>query len=356
MKINQKTSLVLLYCLLGISFSAMTNQPPSTITDRSYIQLDTRNSYNFHSIFLEKEDHEIILFEQVEDINFDKINIRFVQLPQDKNSSKQWLKINGQTVNSNYFTLVGHEYIQDTPWLYVSISDGYNNEAKIFKGKLSLDANLTEIVEIKLSENITGGSWPRYKKLNDNASIISYRKAKCCNLGLVRSNDGIRYEIDNSFNQSGAMPIVGTFDNGKIIYNYQRNFPAKKKYTYVPKSRFMIFDDNWQPEQLVSESIDEIHDAFPFTRLDGKVDMYYSHGFERVAEQLSLWRRCVSSDGSLGNEELVVGKEIGNIAKPYVYRKSNGKIALMFIEQGANLETGAIQYYVEIPNDATCDQ
>lgn len=50
--------------------------------------------------------------------------------------------------------------------------------------------------------------------------------------------------------------------------------------------------ESWGKEHIASASVFEIHDAFPYHRKDGGIDLYYSHGLNRTKNQLSLWRRC----------------------------------------------------------------
>lgn len=50
--------------------------------------------------------------------------------------------------------------------------------------------------------------------------------------------------------------------------------------------------------------------------------------------EMSLWRKCVTPDGVLGKEELVINHAFGNIAKPTPHRLKNGNLLLTFVEQG----------------------
>ncbi|REL25593.1 hypothetical protein DXX93_02865 [Thalassotalea euphylliae] len=354
-KLLLKKVLFIFFCTSCIAIAA---QIPVISNTSQLVQFDTRDSYNFYSIYLEVDEIEVALYEQVEDINFDKIYIMMATKQGDGTYSQIKLKINGRAPAYNYFTLVGYEQNNAKTWLYVSLSDGYKEPATLFKARLSLDGNLNDLKKVEIEDYLVGGSWPRIRKLNNGSNAIAYRKAKCCDLGLLIGSDKASYKPQLAYKQKGAMPVIASFADSSMIYTYQRSFPTTnhKKPKYVQKSRLKIYNgENWWPELLVSEMVYEVHDAYPFERLDGKIDLYYSHSGQRNDGQLSLWRRCIDSYGNLGEEQLVVGKEIGNIAKAYPYRKVNGDIVLMFIEQGGDMNQGAIQFMGNLSSDAVCN-
>lgn len=90
-------------------------------------------------------------------------------------------------------------------------------------------------------------------------------------------------------------------------------------------------------------------------RVDGSVDIYFVHDFARADGQLSLWRVCVDNEGKLGEEELVVGDEVGNIAKPQVFRLPTQALLITFVEQGKDLNNGSSLYYGKLKSDAPCE-
>lgn len=339
--------------------TALSLDVPLITSKSQLVQLDSRDSYNSYSIYLQVGGSEVVLYEQVDSINFDKIHIMMAIKLNDGAYSQTKLKVENQEVTKNYFTLVGYEQHSNKTWIYVSLSSGYKKPATIYKARLSLDGSLHDLNEVPIEEKLIGRSPAKLRKLNNQSNAIAYRKEKCCHLGLLLGSDSGTYNLHQAYNQIGVMPVIAGFANGKLIYTYQRSYPigSTEKPQYVPKSRLRIyFDKNWSSELFVSEMVPEVHDTYPFERLDGKIDLYYSHGGQRTDGQLSLWRRCIDGDGNLGSEQLIVGKEIGNIAKAYPYRKKNGAIALMFIEQGKDInQQGAIQFIGEIAHDATCD-
>ncbi|MCE9685673.1 hypothetical protein LZP73_05515 [Shewanella sp. AS16] len=85
------------------------------------------------------------------------------------------------------------------------------------------------------------------------------------------------------------------------------------------------------------------------------MDIYYSYPIDEE-EELSLWRRCIKSNAKLGDEELVVEHDFGNIAKPSPHRLKNGQVLITFVEQGkAALEGDHNIHTALISSDATCN-
>ncbi|RZF80191.1 hypothetical protein EXT46_12895 [Pseudoalteromonas sp. CO325X] len=350
--------LLSMMCMMSEGLFAMSL--PDILSTHNLRTLDTRSNYNFHSMYVEVGSEKFILFEQVENINFDRINVKLFNLSAHNDLNSQPMEIEGFTKQPNYLTLVGHEYEGPILWVYFSFADGYDEAAQIMKGRLTRQGKLIDLVALNLEQELIGGSWPRYHRLTESTSAISLRAPKCCGLALMKSSDGVSYVRDNSFQQSGTMPVISSFESGNLIYSYQRSFPTDKKTSkgktkYVQKSRFKIAQQNsWSPEYLVSEKTFEIHDAFPFKRLDGRVDLYYVNDYGREPNQLSVWRRCVDELGNLGKEEQITDERIGNVAKPYTYRNSRGEIFFLFIEQGEGLNTGSIQQVTTLTKDAAC--
>ena len=66
-------------------------------------------------------------------------------------------------------------------------------------------------------------------------------------------------------------------------------------------------------------------------------------------------KRCVSTSGKLGPEELVVDKSFGSIAKVSPHRLSDGSLLLTFVEQGNVYSDGDHNLHAaKILSDAKC--
>ncbi|WP_286272321.1 hypothetical protein [Thalassotalea hakodatensis] len=347
--------LIILLCIFAPASDAknvLSNQP---------IQLDTRDKFNSTSIYAEVAGKEFVIFESISDFNFSSIALNIVEISHLADGSSTPPIVKELSVNNKYNSLAGVVTSNKDTWIYYVSANSYHDKANLMKGRLTKDGYLSDISKVNLDFNIKGGSGFRVQYFN-NQFIAAYRQAKCCNLGFAKSINGDNFKQIDSVNFTGAMPQVEYFSNGNILYSYQRAFPTDElkqngKPIYTIKSRYRISKDNgesWEDEHVASDSVFEIHDAFPYQRVDGGIDLYYSHGLNRNKNQLSLWRRCINENGKLGAEELVIGKKLGNIAKPNVYRGKNNALYVLFIEQGKNIKNGAIQYFASLENEARC--
>lgn len=338
---------------------------------KSKVALDDRKSFNASSIYFELNNSAFVIFETVNDFDFSKVSLAIAPIDlsinhratvqKEREIQNSPLKLEGETSKNNYLSLTGLVQTNDENWLYFTVSDGFQGYARIMRARLSGNMKIENVATISLDFSITGGSWPKVNYASGKYYLV-YRKARCCGLGYAMSKDGINFsEIDN-FENSGSMPSINHFSDGKVLYNYQRPYPtdeftSKGKIKYVFKSRFKISDNDglsWGQESIVTDTSFEVHDAFPFQREDGNIDIYYSHGLNRKKPYWSLWRRCVNSDGKLGKEQLLANELIGDVTKPNVFRRSDGTIALLFVEQGINIKTGSIQYISFLKKDSIC--
>jgi hypothetical protein len=342
-----------------------------TEVQESKVALDNRDNFNARSIYFELNNKAFVIFETIKDFDFSKVSlaIAFIDLsipPQETIEKERKiqsypLKFEDKFSGNSFTSLTGLVQTNDTSWLYITISEGFEGEAKILRAKLSGSSKIEELATINLDFSVVGGSWPSVHFFSGKYYLV-YGKAKCCGLGYAMSDDGINFFEIDSLEKSGAMPAISHFSDGKMLYNYQRPYPTdtfnnKGNMEYVFKSRYKISDNDglsWGHESIVTNSSLEVHDAFPFQRKDGNIDIYYSHGLNRKKTYWSLWRRCITSDGKLGKEQLLANELIGDITKPNVFRRSDGTIALLFVEQGENIKNGSVQYFSILQNDSVC--
>lgn len=338
---------------------------------QSKIALDDRNSFNSKSIYFELNDKAFVIFEDINDYDSSKIGLVVAPIDisinhqdtKNKENKTQSIPLifEDKISNKNYQSLTGIVQTKGENWLYFTVSEGFRSDAKIMKGRLTHELKVEDITIINIDTKLAGRSWPEINYISEKYYLV-YRKAKCCGLSYAMSDDGINFSEIDSLGNTGAMPAINHFSDGKILYNYQRPYPTDKftskgKVRYVTKSRFKISDNDglsWGPENIVTDTSYEVHDAFPFQREDGNIDMYYSHGLNRKGPYWSLWRRCVNSDGKLGKEQMLTNELIGDTTKPNAFRRNDGTIALLFIEQGENIKNGSIQYFSMLKKDAIC--
>lgn len=338
---------------------------------KSKVALDDRSTFNASSTYFELNNKEFVIFESINDFDFSKVSLAIAPVdlsiaPQStvkqiRKTQSSTLKLGDAINKKNYLSLTGLVQTNDTNWLYFTASEGFRSDARIMRARLSGNAKIEDVAPINLDSSIIGKSWPKVHYFSGKYYLV-YRKAKCCGLGFAMSEDGINFSEIDKLGNSGSMPSINHFRDGKALYNYQRSYPTDKftskgKIKYVLKSRFKISDNDglsWGQESIVTDTSFEVHDAFPFQRKDGNIDIYYSHGLNRKPPYWSLWRRCVNSDGKLGKEQLLANELIGDVTKPNVFRRDDGTIALLFVEQGEDIKNGSIQYLSFLKKDSVC--
>jgi hypothetical protein len=73
-----------------------------------------------------------------------------------------------------------------------------------------------------------------------------------------------------------------------------------------------------------------VHDAWPFSRVDGGVDLYY---LSPGAKGYKIFRRAIASDGRMGSEQPLTNDEVGAVTQPHPHRLSDGSILLTFTRE-----------------------
>ncbi|WP_111980396.1 hypothetical protein [Algibacillus agarilyticus] len=363
---NQYLKVVrLLASLILVFFSCLVQSSEVAEIQASKIALDSREHFNSRSIYVELGNKSFVFFHKIHGFHYKKMSIRVSELPISGQPPMQSKAISTiESLPNNTFTsLSGLTSVDGEQWLYFTVSaELKTGSATIMKGRLQPNAELTDITKVAINDGLRGLSWP-YIYYDNGLYYLVYRKNKCCGLGLAVSDNGIDFETRDTLNKTGFMPAINQFASGSLIYTYQRSFNTGElkpngKMRRVIKSRYKISHDkgqSWQTEQIMSSAVHSVHDAVPFLRKDGNIDLYYSHGFNREPGHWSLWRRCVSPAGKLGKEYLIADQSIGHVAKPNIFRRGDGSIAVLFIEQGENILNGPIQYFSVLQNDAACD-
>jgi len=329
---------------------------------RTMIQLDERDKFNSRALFVDVNQKPLVLFESISDYSFRNIAISVAHI------NNQTIHDDGEVAthmipkSTRYNTLTGIISTLEHHQLYYTVSDGFKKPAQLMRATLNEHGELHNATKTSLNTPLSGMSFPKVH-YSDGRYYLAFRKQQCCGLGFAVSDDGLTFTLKDTLSITGSMPAAESFSDNTLIYTYQSPYPtdiktSKGKVKYVMKSRFKLSHDqsmHWSTDIPVSHSTFEIHDAVAFKRLDGNIDIYYSHDLNRKQDQLSLWRRCVSPSGQLGKEELVADERIGNIAKPNPFRMKSGAIALQFIDQGSDNKQGSIQYSSIIKHDAVCN-
>ncbi|WP_227006674.1 hypothetical protein [Shewanella donghaensis] len=221
--------------------------------------------------------------------------------------------------------------------------------------------------KLSLPIPIAASSDTKWYLLNSGKIAMVYRSkpySGCCQLLFSTSDDGIHFKSPIDIGSGGAMPAMATFSSNDIIYTFQTRFVSEKTSTdgqalSVMKTHFRLSSDNgihWSKAYPITSRVEAVHDAKPIQRNDGNVDVYYSSVDSTENDSFTLWRRCVSPAGRLGDEELVINQNVGNIAKVSVHRLTDTSLLITFVEQGQVYSEGDHNLHTAwVVKDAVCN-
>lgn len=328
--------------------------------------IESGSKYFSRTVVVEIGSRQFIIYHEIQDYNASGsiLKIREISPASKTVGAKSELKEARVLIQDKPFTvLVGVDAsVIKAPVIYFLTSTSARATGKLKRGTLDDMGNITKIVEVNTKFPLIGRSFP-FLHTSELGTFLAFRSAKCCKLEIAKLVKENTFETFINIETSGSMAALASIkDINQLIYTYQRSFPTsaltkKGKPVFVRKSRFKVLEldrSNWSNEIFISESVDEVHDAFPHIRLDGGIDFYYTHGLNREKEKWSLWRRCLSKNGQLGNEELVAGHEFVHITKPNLSRGRSGRNILTFSQYLGEIRSGSQLVYTELNSDARC--
>ncbi|PMG39959.1 hypothetical protein [Shewanella sp. 10N.286.52.B9] len=266
----------------------------------------------------------------------------------------------------NFRTGVSSINKTSTEWLYfVESETTYHKSASAFRAQWK-SGELVHKQLLSLPTAIAAASSPKWYLLNNGKVALVYRTEPypgCCQLLFSLSDDGVNFDSPVNIGSGGAMPALAMFSSNELIYTFQTRFVSKKKDSDGKeksgmRTHFRLSSNqgaNWREPIPITTRVEEVHDASPIRRRDGYVDVYYSSVDSHENDVFSLWRRCVSTSGKLGPEELVVDKSFGNVAKVSPHRLGDGSLLLTFVEQGKVYSEGEHNLHsAKVLSDAKC--
>lgn len=312
-----------------------------------------------------------VIYSHLYDHDWNSGELRYsnLKLYPDYIFSSKPLTINVESNKSvNLRTSVSGFTKNNVEWLYfVESETTYHKPASLYRAQWAGSNKLVNRQLVSLPTVIAAGSAPKLYLLNNGKIALVYRSkpySGCCKLLFSVSNDGVHFDNPIEIGSAGAMPALAVFSSNEVIYTFQTHFTKESnssdaKATSGMRSHFRLSKNNgdyWGEAIPITTRVQEVHDASPIQRIDGLVDLYYS-SIDNPHENssLSLWRRCVSTSGKLGPEELVVDKSFGNVAKVSPHRLSDGSLLLTFVEQGKVYSAGDHNIHAaQILSDAKC--
>lgn len=334
-----KKQLFLFITLMINIFSLFANELP--LQKESIFRIEYPAEIQYISALIQNKDTSTLVYESWKGYEMNKGDLHYSKLKVlNEKIEFDTAKVVLPNKNTSIRSSVSHIIIDGIDWLYFIESNGFKSDAIAYRAKLK-DSALVEREKISLETTLSPSSNARWHVMNNNNVALVYTGKQCCKLYFSISNDGVKFETPRYIGNTGFMPYLSSFSDGKLLYLFQKSFRSSKekpngKPIYITKSHFRIsnnYGQTWSEYTPISLTDDTVHDAKAILRHDGNIDIYYVYPIQE-GKGLSLWRRCISNDGELGNEELVVQHDFGNIAKPSIHRLDKGEILVTFVEQG----------------------
>ncbi|MCL1096229.1 hypothetical protein [Shewanella kaireitica] len=334
----RKQLFILIAFMIGM-FSLSANELP--LQKESISRIEYPPEIQYISALIQSKDTSTLVYESWKgfemnegDLHYSELNVLNEKIQFD--TAKVVLPNKNTLIRSS----ISHVIIDGVDWLYFIESNGFKSEAIAYRAKFK-DSALVEQEKISLEVPLSLSSNARWSVMKNNSVALVYTDKKCCKLYFSISKDGVKFETPRYIGNAGFMPHLSSFSDGKLLYLFQKSFRSSKekpngKPIYITKSHFRVsnnYGQTWSEYTPITLTDDTVHDAKAILRLDGNIDIYYVYPIQE-GKGLSLWRKCINTNGGLGNEELVVQHDFGNIAKPSIHRLENGKMLVTFVEQG----------------------
>lgn len=225
-------------------------------------------------------------------------------------------------------------------FLYFMHGDAAKNRARIARARFSGGA-FAASEDLVLADTFAGIlAWPCATERGTDVALAydHYTASQHVALG-----DGTSFGAATPFG-TGVQGRIATMTDGTIVGTWQ-NGNAADMIAFVRVSKDGA---TWIPAVPLTTKTN-VHDASPFRRADGGVDVYYIS--TEAASHFRIWRRAVRADASLGPEELVSSESAGAFTQPHPHRLHDGSVGLVFARQvTSNVDTDT--YMTRIGTDA----
>ncbi len=182
-------------------------------------------------------------------------------------------------------------------------------------------------------------AWPQAVGLTDGRVVLAFVVPQQRAFLAVSDESGLVFDVAAApapeGELRGVLAHVGTTRNGRIVFTYQVADASWAFRSYVRAAERL--GRPFGPATLIHEDDDNVHDASVTTRADGGADLYYLRAASPSG--LSVHRRSLRADGSLGPEQLVTSPSVGHVEKPQARRLPDGRLGLSFARRTPG-ETG----------------
>jgi len=298
--------------------------------ESSYLNINDKQYILFSFDSDSKQNHTEIRYGEI--LNIDPLVVSEVQPVLPKNNfKKRYLSSVVETDNGS--------------WVYFVEGDSLKDVARSYRAQWN-KGTLINIEELNIEKKIRVRHWQKYYSFNNRVVMIY---AGGDGIFFTTSRDGKTFKNFIKTGERAAQPNFNHVNERVLAYSFQRGDWEKGKM----KSMFSISEDagqTWQQPIQTTLSHENVHDAFLFKREDKLLDIYYIYPIGSW-RGFSLFRRCIRKDFSLGDEEQVIVKEMGNVIAPTLHRLENNQIVLTFNEQ----LSGYTPYITILNGDSACE-
>jgi hypothetical protein len=175
-------------------------------------------------------------------------------------------------------------------------------------------------------------AWPVAVPWKNGTVALSYNHYGLAQ-GELASGDGVAFDAPQTLGL-GVQGRVATFADGALAFTEQTGVTPQMVYVRVSRD-----GTTWTSPAAVTTR-GNVHDAMPFRRASGGVDLYYISS--DVPDQLgfSIFRRSVDESGALGPEQRLSDASAGRLTQPHPHRLADGTIVITFAKQiTSNMDT-----------------
>jgi hypothetical protein len=225
----------------------------------------------------------------------------------------QYLYMNAFDVakNKSYFLRIAIPNIKMNSFEELAIKDDLQNQLRPW----------LSIAQSQAGKFSLGYEFRNYK---ENASVEILRN----HLHLSSSVDGLNFNSVSDLG-TGVMPRIAFFKSGKQIFTRQNGNVENMKVFFKMSND----EGQWSEEKPISDK-KNVHDAFPFLRKDGDVDLYYISSEGRNG--FGVYRRSVNESGLLGREEGLTLEIDGSFTQPQPMRMKDGRVFILMAKENEN--------------------
>jgi hypothetical protein len=214
--------------------------------------------------------------------------------------------------------------------LYLTAFDSARAQPSLLRARISPRGAIGGGERVTLTGATTFPEWPQAATLPDGRVLLAYRQLHTTAFLGVSDATGLRFSVRPAPITPGVLrgvlAHVGVTKRGAWVLTHQVANEQWAFTSYVQLSRDA--GATFSAPRNVQPADPNVHDTSVVARLDEGADLYYVRAGS--ASGLSVHRRMLREDGSLGPEQLVTSAAVGHIEKPQARRLRDGRLAMTF--------------------------